>query len=322
MDINISIIIPVYNCDNYLDTCITSVLMQSYSNFEIICINDNSSDNSANILKRYSQTDQRVKIFSNNENKGPGYCRNKGLNLAKGKYIFFLDADDWIGPQTLKILYSRCETNNLDLLMFKYIVFYNNKVDFGFEKYYDMNFMNKFNEKVFCHWDLNPNEVFNLPVGPCNKLYRKSFLEDNNIRFPEGNLIQEDNPFFFKVITQAERVSILNMYLYVRRRRNNSIMASLGDTMLFSRIYIAELLVDYFFSNPQLYDHYKKNLLNLISKHFLNESYMLINEEFKEEMYVSIQNLYLKFFKKYNLKDDVIKCTDNNLLVKFQLIED
>lgn len=320
MSVKISVIIPVFNCDEYLDTCILSVLMQNFQNYEIICIDDNSNDNSLEILQKYAKKDKRINIFTNTENKGSGYSRNKALSIAKGKYVFFLDGDDWIDKETLGILYNQCEKDNLDIIMFKNIVYYSKENDFGYERYYDMNFMNKYDGKIFNHWDLNPNEVFKLPVGPCNKLYKKSFLEKNNIRFPNENIIQEDNPFFFKVITLAENISIINKYLYNRRRWSGSIMGSLDDEMLFSRIYVADLLIQYFLEDNHLYDHYKKNLLNYISNHLTNAPYTLIKEEFKEEMYESIQNLYIKFYDEYGIKEDVLKYVKNSLLIKFGLI--
>lgn len=197
-NVRISVIIPVFNCEKYLDTCIRSVLMQDYQDYEIICVDDKSTDGSLDMLKQYAKDDERIKILSNDENKGPGYCRNKALDIAKGKYIFFLDGDDWIEKETLGILYAQCEKDKLDLIMFKYIAYYDDKKEFGHEPYYDMEYMDKYSEKVFNHWDLIPRDVFRLPLGPCNKLYKKSFLNENNIRFPDGNLIQEDNPFSLK----------------------------------------------------------------------------------------------------------------------------
>ena len=205
--------------------------------------------------------------------------------------------------------------------MFKNIVFYEDKIDFGYENYYNMNHMNKHEGTIFNHWDLRSNEMFSLPVGPWNKLYKKSFLDKYSIRFPNENLIQEDNPFFFKIITLAERVGFSTKYLYSRRRRPNSIMSSSGDERLFSRIYIAELLVNYFLSDDKLYEHYKKNLLRHISNHFTTDAYENINEDLKQEMYNSIHNLYIKFFDEYGLKEDIIECVDEKLLIKYGIIK-
>ena len=319
--VGISVIIPVFNCEKYLDICITSVLMQSYQDYEIICIDDKSTDDSLTILKKYAKNDNRIKILTNDVNKGPGYCRNKGVDVAEGRYIFFLDSDDWINEETLEVLYNRCENDKLDFIMFKYFVYYDDKNIFGHEPYYDMIYMDEYSNKIFNHWDLDPRDVFRLPLGPCNKLYKKSFLDDNNIRFPSGNLIYEDNPFFFKIITLAKKISVMNMYLYNRRRRLDSIMNAIDDDRLFSRIFIADTVIQYFLSDNQLYSHYKKNLHNTLSKFMLTPAYDNIKKEFKEEMYMSIRNLYIKFFDNYDIKEDVMKYVDNDFLVKFDLID-
>ena len=205
--------------------------------------------------------------------------------------------------------------------MFKNIAFYEDKKDFGHEKYYDMDYMNKREGTVFNHWDLTSYEVFHLPIGPCNKLYKKSFLDKCSIRFPNENLIQEDNPFFFKVITLAERVGLSTKYFHVRRRRPDSVMASLGDERLFSRIYIADLLVEYFLSDEKLYQRYKKDLFYHVSIHLTDEAYKIIQEDFKQEMYDAIHNLYIKFFDEYGLKEDILDCVDEKLLIRYGVIK-
>lgn len=321
MKTDISVIIPVFNCDKYLDDCIISVLMQSHQNYEVICVDDNSTDNSLSILKKYAKYDARIKILTNNKNKGPGYCRNKGLDIAGGKYIFFLDGDDWIDNKTFEVLYDYCEKCELDFVMFKYIAYYEDKNDFCHEYYYDMNYMDKYSGEVFNHWDLDPQEVFRLPIGPCNKLYNKSFLDENNIRFPNENIVQEDNLFFFKIITLSKKISFLNVYLYNRRRWSNSIMATLNDSRLFDRIYVAETLLKYFLSDTILYSHYKINLHHTISEFILDYAYNCIDNGFKEEMYLAIHNLYIKFFDNYDIKEDIMMYVDKEFLIKFNLID-
>ena len=126
----ITVIIPVYNVEDYLHVCINSVLRQSYQDFEIICIDDASTDSSLEILEYFVRKDSRVRILKNDSNKGPGYSRNKALDNANGKYIFFLDSDDWITKETLEFLFNQCEKDDLDVIMFKNIVFYEDKIDF------------------------------------------------------------------------------------------------------------------------------------------------------------------------------------------------
>ena len=96
----ISIIIPVYNTEDYLHVCLNSILKQSYGDFEIICVDDASTDSSLEILEYFTKKDSRIKILKNDSNRGQGFSRNRGLDVAEGKYIFFLDSDDWINADT------------------------------------------------------------------------------------------------------------------------------------------------------------------------------------------------------------------------------
>lgn len=113
----VSVIIPVYNVENYLKECLDSVLNQTYKNIEVIVINDGSTDKSLHILEDYSSKFNNIKIIDQ-ENSGQSVARNKGLENAKGKYIYFLDSDDYILPDTLKKLIKKLEMNNLDIIRF------------------------------------------------------------------------------------------------------------------------------------------------------------------------------------------------------------
>ncbi len=312
----ISVIIPVYNVEDYLHVCINSVLRQSYQDFEIICIDDASTDSSLETLEYFAQKDSRVKILKNDSNKGPGYSRNKGLGIAKGKYISFLDGDDWFSPNTFETLIKKIKQDNLDFLLFKNIVYYEEPQEFGFEEYYDMEFMDKFNNQVFNHWDLDKNKLFFVSNAPWNKLYLKSFLDDNNIRFPNENLIHEDNPFFYKAFISAERVSIIDMYLHNRRRRDGSIM-TLNDERLFDFIDISYKLLDVFFEDKKLYEYYKIEVLDYIFRS-LNGKYYQIEDEFKEEYFKRVQEAFKVFIKKYGLYKDIKDNVNDDYLEFFK----
>ena len=109
-----------------------------------------------------------------------------------------------------KILVKKAEKDSLDVVMFKNIVMYSNKKDFGMVPYYGINFINRFENRVFNHWVLDKNKFFEMFYVPLNKFYLKSFLDDNNICFPNENLIHEDDSFFHDVIISANRISIIN----------------------------------------------------------------------------------------------------------------
>ena len=313
----ISVIIPVYNVEDYLHVCLNSVLKQTYQNFEIICFDDASTDSSTEILEYFTQKDSRIKILKNDSNKGPGYSRNKGLEVAQGKYISFLDADDWFSPDAFEILIHKCEQENLDVLIFKNIVYYEESQDFGFEKYYDMEFMNKFENKIFNHWDLDKTKLFVMSNAPWSKFYLKSFLDENDIRFPNENLIHEDNPFYCKVITSAKRVSLIGKYLYNRRRRPDSIM-TLNNERLFDNIEIMYKVLDVFFEDEELYNYYKEEVLTCIFSTIFKGKYNQIEDNFKEDFFKAVQEAYEVYIKKYGLYNDIKENVNKEVLDFFK----
>ena len=113
----VSIIVPVYNAEEFLEDCIKSIIYQSLEDIEVICINDGSSDNSLGILNNFQEKDNRIKIFSQ-ENSGPAAARNLGLEKSSGEYILFVDGDDWIEPDMCEKLYEHAIHNNSDLILF------------------------------------------------------------------------------------------------------------------------------------------------------------------------------------------------------------
>lgn len=315
----ISVIIPIFNVEEYLHVCLNSILNQSYKDFEVICIDDASTDSSLQILEYFAKKDSRIKILKNDSNKGPGYSRNRGLDISEGKYIAFLDGDDWFSSNAFKILIEKLEKDNLDVLMFGNIVYYQDSKKFGMEAYYNMDYLNEFESKVFNHFDLDKTKFFSMTNAPWNKIYLKSFLDENNIRFTNKNLIHEDNPFFYKVITSAKRVSRIKTYLHCRRRRPGSI-TTLTNERVFDNIEISYLIIEIFLENPQLYEYYKKEILTFIFASLLDWKYEIIEDNFKKEFYNEVLKVYEIFYNKYNLKQDIFENVNKDILKKFNQI--
>lgn len=313
----ISVIIPVYNVEDYLYVCLNSVLKQTYKDFEIICIDDVSTDSSLEILEYFEKKDSRIKVLKNDSNNGPGFSRNRGLEVAQGKYVSFLDGDDWLSSNAFEILIEKVEKDNLDLLLFKNIVYYEEPHKFGFEAYYNMEFMNKFENQVFTHRDLDKTKLFYMSNAPWNKFYLKSFLDDNNIRFPNENLIHEDNPFFYKAITSAKRISIIDNYLHNRRRRPGSI-TTLNNERIFDNIGMMYNVLDVFLEDEELYEYYKKEVLTYIFSFVFMGKYNQIDDEFKEEFYKRVQEAYKVYIKKYDLYKDIKENVDESVLEFFK----
>ena len=118
-EIKVSVIIPVYNTENYLRECLDSVLAQTLREIEVICVDDGSTDNSLNILKEYQNKDTRIVVLTQ-ENRSAGAARNYGLSIAKGKYLSFLDSDDFFDKELLRKAYKNAEKNNADIVVYKF----------------------------------------------------------------------------------------------------------------------------------------------------------------------------------------------------------
>lgn len=216
----VSVIIPVYNTEDYLEECLNSVLNQTLNDFEVICVNDGSTDSSLHILENYN--DDRIHII-NQDNRGLGAARNTALKKCNGEYILFLDSDDYIDENTLNELYSLACQKSLDLLMYKLINFKNDTLKESKYKYFEMEFLNELvGDNVF-DWHDVKDRIFDMAVSAPAKFFKWDLIKD--FEFPE-NLLFEDTSFFYNVIFKAERVYFYDKHLYHRRIRDDSITNS------------------------------------------------------------------------------------------------
>ena len=208
----LSVIIPVYNVENYLRECLDSIINQTVKDIEIICVDDGSTDNSQDILKEYQKKDSRIKIITK-ENGGQASARNLGIKEAQGEYIAFIDSDDFIESEMLEKFYTKANDNNLDIAMCK-IATYNNQTKEIKDNvwYYMLGIFRDFEKEIFNHKDTK-EFTCNIAVTPYNKIYKTSLIKDNNILFPEG-LIFEDEKFFYDTYLRAKRVSIIPEFLW------------------------------------------------------------------------------------------------------------
>lgn len=212
--IEFSVIIPVFNQEKYIKKCIESVLLQNFDgNFEIIAIDDGSKDNSAKILEEFK--DDKLKIFKN-ENSGVSYTRNFGLNMAQGKYIVFLDSDDYLEYDALKNFQAEFN-DEPDIILAPFYMLREHKNDI--KLCYPLN--TKLNEKLHNLKNLNINntngEILDVNPELCTKAYKKDFLIQNNIYFQNFKLA-EDLPFFYKTMIFAKSVDIIENPVYYYRK--------------------------------------------------------------------------------------------------------
>ena len=183
----VSIIIPIYNNEKYLMESIDSVLNQTFQDFEIISINDGSTDNSLKILEEYAKKDSRIKIVTQ-ENKGAGSARNEGLKLAKGEYLAFLDGDDFYNLDFLEKMLKKSIDTNSDIVICRA-----NRFDTETGETSKINYSLKTNflpeKDVFSYKDI-PDKIFNIAQNwNWNKVFKRDFIEKNNIKFQEINCL-------------------------------------------------------------------------------------------------------------------------------------
>lgn len=181
----ISIIMPVYNTEPFLAEAIESILNQSFKDFELICINDKSTDTSLEILKDYQKKDSRIKIFSNIKHYGAALSRNRGLKEAVGKYLTFLDSDDIFHEEMLECAYLSAEKYSTDVIMFERMHVPSKDIRLKRKVFHSEMFYERYSNKVFQVKNSLPYEFLNWQLAPSNKLYNRDFIVSNNLEFQD-----------------------------------------------------------------------------------------------------------------------------------------
>ncbi len=203
-NIKVSVIMPIYNAYDYLRVAIDSVLTQSLTDIELICIEDGSTDRSLDIIKEYQKSDHRVRILTE-ANAGPAVARNRGIERARGEYLAFLDADDFFEPTLLEKLYNTAKLDELDIAISDYDI-YNSKTA-KFEKRVKNPKEDIFLESRVVSKSDWFNEIFQSTTGSAwNKLFRRSFVVDKKLQFLTDVRTFEDVYFTVCALAYAERV--------------------------------------------------------------------------------------------------------------------
>lgn len=214
----ISVIIPIYKVEAYLEKCIASVQNQSYRNLEIILVDDGSPDDCGKICDRYAGEDTRIKVL-HKENGGLSDARNKGLDAATGEYIFFVDSDDFIHPQMVEILYHDLQTTGADISVCGFLpVEEGEEVSFALP---DDRETEVYEGEEVMHGLQHRNL---LTVVAWNKLYKRSLFA--NLRYPKGKL-HEDEFLVHQLLHQCKRIVYTDVRLYYYLQRSNSIVGVL-----------------------------------------------------------------------------------------------
>ncbi|MDE5603883.1 MAG: glycosyltransferase [Helicobacter sp.] len=219
----VTIIIPVYNVEQYLKQCLDSIINQTLKEIQILCINDGSTDGSLNILKEYANKDKRIQIL-NKENGGQGSARNLGIKFINAECVYFVDSDDWLEIDALEKLYNLLQKTNADIVLSGAIMYIQES-----EKYNSKHFATCYHRQdgEICDFTAIKSKIFTR-IAPFFKFYRFSFLQtllENEKLYPEDILFEDVLPHI-KSLLLAKKITFLNQNKYFYRVRQNSTMTS------------------------------------------------------------------------------------------------
>ena len=285
----VSIIVPFYNVEKYIDKCLKSLVNQSLADIEIIVVNDGSQDESKKIVLEYKEKYPDKIVYLEKTNGGLSDARNYGMKYANGAYIAFLDSDDYVELTTYEKLYNKAIETNADMVECDFYWEYPDK------KIHDQNANYKSESDMYA----------NARVVAWNKLYKRDILLNSNIEFPKG-LRYEDVEFFYKMLPKLKKIELINEPLihYVQRESSITNVQNERTSEIFT---ILDNIVEYYKQN-NIYEKYKVELEYMYTRILLGSSLKRIvkipNKEVKKELLKrTIDTVYEKF---PNWKNNII----------------
>lgn len=314
-----SLILPVYNVEKFLTQCLNSIANQTLQDIEIICINDGSTDNSLEILNMFADKDKRFVVISQ-ENQGQGVARNKGLEIANGEYVVFVDPDDWIETNMLEELYKTFKNTKSEVVEFNYIEYneYSGKTrKLSLERKLKKNFNYDLSLVPYYNWEnCKKGCLHKLDLHIWVRAYSNEFLKRTGAIFAPTKH-GEDHLFANIVVLNAKQIHYLDRYLYTYRIRKGSAVNSISNNN-FDIFKNCELLKNYLIKNnffDDLKEEFLKYQTTVLCWHYQNlpaesvEKYeamcqeILSQKEYKKMLYkAKSHNSFLEFF--FSLKNE------------------
>jgi len=230
----LSVIVPVYNVENYIEECLESVLSQVNDSCEVILVDDGSTDLSGKICDKYAEKYRNV-LVKHKSNGGLASARNEGLEIARGEYVAFVDSDDRVSKNGIKTLLTKLESISFDVCFMQCVKFYEDgsKVDLG-DQIYEKDIINKSKEDILAFLSTRPK----YPGSACTKVYRKAFLLDNGISFPKERRFSEDLGFVLDCIIKAESFNAIDAPYYEYRQNRKGSITSSFDKKKFDDLFL------------------------------------------------------------------------------------
>ena len=329
----ISIIIPIYNVEKYLPLCFESLISQTLKEIEIICINDGSTDNSLEVVKKYAQIDSRIKIITQ-DNQGVSEARNAGISIAQGEYLGMVDPDDWIEPNMFEVLYNKAKKKNADI------------VECDLIEHRNFNFDNKKIRKLkikcnvftnikiklgnIYNWKNIKTELFNVRAYCWNKIYRTNLIK-NNINF-EGR-VGEDYYFCIEAFLAAKKIVYINKNLYHYVKRENSLSSGINETneiiikpeKLFHNFNRMKNIINKYGIMPELKEEFSKYLIkhSYIQYLFISRQIKKLYKNFlSEKEYIELERKIMNFDRNFleNIFSISTEASIDNPMKKFVIL--
>jgi len=292
----ISIIICAYNGAKFLRKCLDSCLNQSLKEIEIICVDDGSTDTTLEIFSEYAQKDKRFKVI-HQENQGLPISRNNATKLASGEYLEFLDADDWLEPDTCECLYMYAKTHNLDMLSFPAKSFTDKARAAYDDSYLQLLWLPRIFVPIFTWKDI-VQYLPHLAVTAPLTIYRHKYLIDNNIEWINKKVVYEDTPFFLESLSKGARMGALKIPFYQKRIHAEAISSNI-DKNYPDYCWICQ------YTLKKLYKQmgYSKFFVSYFNTFMLKlyGNYRNFNEEVKKQMLPHLYRFCLNTLKLYHL---------------------
>ena len=255
--IKVSVIVPCYNAEKFLDKCLDSLIGQTLKDIEIICVNDCAKDSTASILEKYAKQDNRIKIITHEKNQGLSAARNSGMAIATGEYIGFVDSDDFVELTMMEKLYSKAVKKDADLVIGNVFLYFADTRKT--QVFRDERFFTYLSGRVFKFED-QPSLV--SCIGAWDRIYKRELITENNLQFPVG-MIYEDQPFSIQAMACAKRITTVSEPLYYYRKNSGGSITDneiKNDNYKFHFVQIANMSKT-FMKSRGIYETFMKDYL-------------------------------------------------------------
>lgn len=302
----VTLIIPVFNVEEYLEECLESIISQSFSDYEVILVDDGSTDKSRLIVSEYEKKFNKVKVLFQ-ENKGASEARNLALKHASGEYVLYIDSDDFIKSNMLELMVKKANETQADMVICNYTLYYgannkNNKV-----VSYNILEENIYSSKDVIDMMLN----FKLQGQLWNKLFKRKLLIENNFELEAGRYIEDIFPVF-KIINRSEKIIFINEELYYYRQRDTSTINKRNIKLAEDYYHAMDSIVQYIIENKlqvnsNSFKVFKSSILSYFIYHYTNANLKNGYKDFKKSKYIRL-DIKIKdflFLKNLNKREKI-----------------